>query len=121
MKTTFAILALLAFSLLAFRPAPATADEMACPGTGMNTVQGLNMCVQHAISTGAITDPGVANSLLAELAAAQSAVDRGQPTVAANILRAFISEVQAQSGVHIEVAHAQHMVMHAQQVITALQ
>jgi len=62
----------------------------------------------------------VANSLLAKLDAAQAAVDRGQTSVAINKLQAFINEVQAQAGKHIDSMHAQHMVMHAQLVIQAL-
>ena len=120
MKTILAIVALLALGLVAFHPAPVSAEEMECPGHGMNTVQGLTMCVEHAVSMGAITDQGVATSLLAKLSAAQSAVDRGQPAVAARILQAFINEVQAQSGIHIDAEHAAHMIMHAQAVIAAL-
>jgi hypothetical protein len=70
---------------------------------------------------GAITQPGVTNSLLAKIGAAQNAVDRGQPAVAVQVLRAFINEVQAQSGVHIDPEHAQHMISHAEQVIAALE
>ncbi len=60
------------------------------------------------------------NSLLAKLDAAQAAEDRGQTGTAINLLGAFIHEVQAQAGKHIEATHAEHMVMHAQMVIQAL-
>jgi glycerol-3-phosphate O-acyltransferase len=123
LKKTLIIVAvaLLAVGVMAFRPAVAAAEEMEGPGHGMNTVQSLAMCVEHAASMGAITEAGVANSLLAKVAAAQAAVDRGQPAVAVDILQAFIYEVQAQAGVHIEAEHAQHMIAHAEQVIAALQ
>ena len=103
--------------LSALGPARAAAEEM-CPMTP--TVAALQDCVNHAAGEGLINDAGVATSLLAKISAAQAAVDRGQPAVAANILGAFVQEVSAQAGVHIEAAHAAHMIMHAQAVIAAL-
>jgi hypothetical protein len=97
--------------------ARAAAEEM-CPMTP--TVAALQACVAHAASEGLITEAGVATSLLAKTNAAQAAVDRGQPAVAANILTAFVQEVSAQAGQHIDAAHAAHMIMHAQMVIAAL-
>ena len=44
------------------------------------------------------TDPAVAAGLCDKLAAAQAASDRGQPNVAANIMRAFDNLVNAQTG-----------------------
>jgi transcriptional regulatory protein LevR len=105
---------------MAFRPTVAAADEMQCPGEGMTTVQSLAQCVQHASDMGLIDNAGVTTSLLSEIAAAQAALDNVRPAAAIQILQAFINEVQAQSGVHIEAAHAQHMIMHAQMVIDAL-
>lgn len=84
------------------------------------TIESLRHCVEHASMMGHIDNEGVANSLLAKLSAAQAAVNRGEPDVAANILAAFVSEVQAQSGQHIATEHAGHMAMHAEQVIDAL-
>jgi hypothetical protein len=108
----------LAAVLSALAPARAAAEEM-CAMTP--TVAALQECVHHAAGEGLINEPGVATSLLAKVRAAQAAVDRGQPAVATSILRAFVQEVSAQSGIHIEAAHAAHMVMHAQAVIAALQ
>jgi hypothetical protein len=76
--------------------------------------------VQHAASEGHIDSSGVTTSLLSKLSAAQVALNRGQTSVAVYLLRAFINEVQAQSGIHIHAEHAQHMIAHANQVITAL-
>jgi hypothetical protein len=90
-----------------------------CPMTP--TIGALRACVQHASDMGHITNKGVARSLLAELKAAQSALDRGQPRVAIVLLRTFEREVSALSGKSIEPAHAAHMVEHAQLVIQALQ
>ncbi len=59
--------------------------------------------------------------MLAKLHAAQAAEDRGQTATAVNLLGAFINEVQAQAGKYIAQPHAQHMIMHAQMVIQALE
>src|SRR5512133_4404299 len=54
------------------------------------TIGGLSACVQHAVDMGHITNKGVANSLLAELNAAQVALDRGQHGVAIVLLGTFV-------------------------------
>jgi hypothetical protein len=84
------------------------------------TISSLTACVQHAAAEGFIDNQGVTNSLLVKLDAAQAAQDRGQTGTAINLLGAFIHEVQAQAGKHIDQTHAQHLVMHAQMVIQAL-
>jgi predicted negative regulator of RcsB-dependent stress response len=84
------------------------------------TIASLEACVQHAADQGFIDNQGIANSLLAKLDAAQAAFDRGQTEVAIKNLEAFIHEVQAQAGKHIDQMHAEHLVMHAQMVIQAL-
>ena len=121
MKTLFTFVVLFVLGFLALSPAVVAAEEMQCPGHDMDTVQSLGMCVEHALAMGAITNQGVASSLLAKVDAAQEAVDRGQTAVAALILQALINEVRAQSGVHIEAGHAQHLIAHAQRVIDALE
>jgi len=85
-----------------------------------STISSLRTCVQHAADQGFIDNQGVTNSLLAKLDAAQAAQNRGQTSEAINQLDAFIHEVQAQAGKHIDPMHAQHLVMHAQMVIQAL-
>ncbi len=85
------------------------------------TISSLRTCVQHAAEQGFIDNQGVTNSLLAKLDAAQAAQNRGQTSEAINQLNAFIHEVQAQAGKHINPMPAQHLVMHAQMVIHALQ
>jgi len=62
--------------------------------------------VNSALSSTAISNAGVATSLLAELNAAKAARVRGQCGTAALIYRAFISDVQAQSGKTISSATA---------------
>lgn len=113
----FALVAFVGFNLLN----PGTARAQTTDDCALTpTIASLATCVEHAASQGIITSQGVANSLLAKLDAAQSALDRGQTSAAINNLQAFINEVQAQAGKHIDAMHAQHMVMHAQLVIQAL-
>jgi hypothetical protein len=85
------------------------------------TIASLKACVQLDADQGFIDNQGVTNSLLAKLDTAQAALDRGQTSVAINTLMAFIHEVQAQAGKHIESIHAQQLVIHAQLVIQALE
>jgi hypothetical protein len=120
MKSLMLLVALAALGLALVGPATTQvrAAEQ-CPHPEA-TIDALAMCVQHAASEGHIDSQGVAISLLAKLDAAQTAVDRGETSVAINLLRAFINEVRAQSGNHIHAEHAQHMIMHANQVIRAL-
>ena len=120
MKLRFVALALVMFvalvgvGLLALGTAHAqTSDEC----VHAPTISSLRTCVQLV---GFIDNQGVTNSLLAKLDAAQAALDRSQTGTAINLLNAFIHEVQAQAGKHIEQMHAEHLVMHAQIVIQAL-
>lgn len=85
-----------------------------------STIEALYHCVEHAIQDGHITSVGVATSLISKLDAAQRAELRGRRAVAARIVGAFIYEVQAQAGIHVDEGHAEHMVAHAQEVIARL-
>ena len=118
MKKLLFVLSIVAVLSLLVVPAFA-ADTMTCDHSGA-TIASLHHCVMHAFDMGHITNAGVANSLMAELDAAQAAFDRGQTDVAINLLNTFVSEVEAQSGKFIGVDHAGHLVMHAQMVIMAL-
>jgi hypothetical protein len=117
MRVLAVILAIFMLGLGTARPAAAQMEM--CDHTP--TVAALRHCVMHAAEMGHITSAGVAQSLFAKLDGAQAALDRGQPAVAVNKLRAFIQEVRAQAGRHIEAQHAAHMIMHAEHVIAALQ
>jgi hypothetical protein len=110
--------AVLVVSLLRASPAQAQTNDN-CPLDA--TVQSLQLCVQHAAEQGLIDNQGVANSLVAKLEAAENAVGRNQPLVAASQLHAFIREVRAQAGRHINQIQATHMVIHAQAVIHAVE
>lgn len=103
-----------------FSVTPVFANEgMHCPHTE-HTIQSLRNCVAHAAEMRHIENRGVTNSLLAKLDAARAAADRGQNHVAVAKVEAFIHEVEAQAGKHIDTTHANHMIMHAQHVIHSL-
>ncbi len=123
MKLRFMVLALLMFVTLvgAGLLAPGTARAQTSDECDhAPTISSLRTCVQHAADQGFIDNQGVTNGLLAELDAAQAALDRGQTGTAINLLNTFIHEVQAQAGKHIKQTHAEDLVMHAQMVIQAL-
>ena len=83
-------------------------------------IASLETCVKHAAEQGFITNEGVTRGLLAKLEAAEKAQEHGHTPQAIYLLRAFIHEVQAQAGKHIDPEHAQHLEMHVQLVIQAL-
>lgn len=62
------------------------------------TPQSIMADVHEFLSSGDIKNAGLANSLLAKLQAAAQAESRGNCMAASNIYRAFISQVQAQTG-----------------------
>ena len=68
-------------------------------------------------ASGAINDRGIANSLLAKLDAAAAARARGSCETADNIYQAFINELQAQSGKHVDATAAAIMITDAQYLI----
>ena len=92
-------------------------DGMQCD---LDTVESLYHCVHHAAEMGHISNVGVAKSLLAKVAAADDALARQRTYAAVRILEAFVNEVEAQAGVHIDLMHAEHMVMHAEMIIDVL-
>lgn len=92
-------------------------DEQDCNAV---TVISLHHCVAHAVEMGHISNAGVANSLLRKVDAALAAEDWGNTRVTVRILEAFINEVEAQAGIHIDSTHADHMINHATKVIVAL-
>lgn len=73
--------------------------------------------IQQFRRSGAINNHGIANSLLAKLDAAGFARSRGRCSIAANIYRAFINELQAQSGEHVDAAAAAIMIADARYLI----
>lgn len=92
-------------------------DEHDCDAV---TVISLHHCVGHAVEMGHISNAGVATSLLRKIDAALAAEDWGNTRVTVRILQAFINEVEAQAGIHIDSTHADHMITHATNVIVDL-
>jgi hypothetical protein len=92
-------------------------DGMDCDHS---TVKSLYTCVHHAAEMGHISNVGVVNSLLVKVAAADDALARQKTNAAVRILVAFINEVEAQAGIHIDAMHAEHMIMHAEMIINGL-
>ena len=100
-------------------PAPARAMEQ-CPDMAP-TIQSLQTCLQHATVMQVIDNAGITNSLQKKLEVAQAAQENSKPGEAIKVLQAFINEVEAQSGKHIASEQAGHIIMHAKQVIQALE
>ncbi|HEX9057294.1 MAG TPA: LamG-like jellyroll fold domain-containing protein, partial [Ktedonobacterales bacterium] len=73
--------------------------------------------VNQFVSSGQISDPGVAQSLLAKLAAAQRARTNGDCNTAGNIYQALINELQAQNGIGVDPTAASIMTADAQYLI----
>ncbi len=116
-KFLFALLVVaisLTFALPALAEGEHTCDHDA------TTIASLHHCLMHAAGEGHIDNPGVVRSLTAKVDAAQAAADRGQSDVAIRQLHAFLSEVNAQAGKHIDAEHAGHLAEHATAVIASL-
>lgn len=114
------MLVAIVLALFTVMPALAQDDMHMCSGHEGTTVASLRMCVDHAYQHGHITGRGVYVSLVVKLNVAQYAADHGRPRLAILALRAFVREVNAQSGQHIDSEHAMHMIEHAQRVIATL-
>ena len=117
---SYAVLATIALLGLFTLRAPTASAQGSDSCAYEPTISSLQTCVQHATDAGLIDNQGVANSLLAELDAAQAAFTRGQPAAAIFLVQTFSHDVRAQQGKHIEADHAEHMLMHADMVIAAL-
>jgi hypothetical protein len=115
MKSHVVILTLIGLSLMVVGLVSAHDDTC-----NIATVQALKECVKHASEEGHIDNSGITRSLLAKLDATESADEKDQISAAINLLEAFIHEVEAQAGKHIDWEHAQHMVEHAELVKEAL-
>ena len=74
------------------------------------TFDQLTKLVEQYYQEGLIDNQGIKNSLIKKLENAQAALGRGQPNVAKNILGAFVNEVQAQSGKHINATAASTLI-----------
>jgi len=111
--------ALVAFAIVVAAGSSAGLAACDCP-CQPDTIVGLRDCIEHAFDMGHINQAGVAVSLAAKLDAAQAALDREEAAVASHLLAAFINEVTAQAGVHIDTEHAAHLLEHAEKIEAAL-
>ena len=68
-----------------------------------------------------IQNHGIENSLARKAANACAAYDRGQNHTACNILNAFMNEVEAQRGVHIQEVIADILITYASAAYHAMQ
>jgi beta-glucosidase/6-phospho-beta-glucosidase/beta-galactosidase len=81
------------------------------------TPQSVKEDVNQFLASGAIKKAGLARSLLAKLNAAAAARARGDCATAANIYRAFIRQLDAQSGKGVDATAAAVMIADAQYLI----
>ena len=77
------------------------------------TFDTLRATVQRFADEGAIDEPGIAASLIAQIDAAQKQAASGRARTAASVLDAFIREVRAQRGGHVSVHAADVLVADA--------
>jgi 2',3'-cyclic-nucleotide 2'-phosphodiesterase (5'-nucleotidase family) len=84
------------------------------------TVQSLMTSVNRFYTERKIDNKGIRISLLSELNVAQFFLNRGQVKVANVLLGAFIFEVKAQKGKHIQAAAADLLITDANYIINAL-
>ena len=118
MKLGSITLALLVLSLALFSPALAQEEEH-CDHEAQ-AIDSLRHCVEPAYAEGHITNIGIYRALVGQLSAAQAAVERGQTSVAINLLQAFIYTVDTQVDRAILEPHAGHLLEHANAVLAAL-
>ncbi len=84
------------------------------------SVQSLQATVNRFFNEGKIDNGGIRTSLLVKLVNAQALLDAGQTRAATNVLRAFINEVEAQTGKHITADAAAVLIADAREVIADL-
>jgi hypothetical protein len=81
------------------------------------TAESIKDEVKQFFAMGAIRNKGVANSLLAKLNSAAKARARGNCNSAANVYRAFINELRAQTGKAVTAQAASILITDAQYLI----
>ncbi len=94
------------------------ADVTTCAFELHATPQSLLSNINRAQSLGLITNHGIANSLRAKMQQIQSLHERGQHGAEANVLRAFINELQAQRGKKVDAATADRFIAFALDLIS---
>jgi len=86
-------------------------------GTIVPTLDRVTASTQTAIDNGWIDNPGIANSLVTKLANVKTSVDQSKTVTAQKQLAAYVNEVSAQSGKHIEAGSARILAGDAQWVL----
>jgi hypothetical protein len=81
------------------------------------TTTDMSSDVGGYLASGGIDNRGIGNSLKKKLDASGQALSRGQTKAAANILNAFINEVEAQGGKHISIPAANNLIFHARYIL----
>jgi hypothetical protein len=99
-------------------PATDTVSSMYFETPVVITPESIKADVRSALASGAITNAGVASSLLAKLNAAETARSRGQCMTAGNDYRAFIAEVNALRGKMVAAATANQLMSEARFLVT---
>ncbi len=84
------------------------------------TLPSLRADLSRFYAEGKIDNRGVYNSLMMKLIQAENAIAKGKYQNARNLLKAFISEVQAQSGKHITPEAAAILIADANWVLSGL-
>jgi hypothetical protein len=82
--------------------------------------ESLADAVDRFYGEGKIDNTGVYSSLLRLLEQVEKAIDKGKITLAMNLLKAFIAEVQAQAGKHITAEAAAILIADAQWLLAHL-
>ncbi|MCK4738495.1 MAG: hypothetical protein KAT46_00970 [Deltaproteobacteria bacterium] len=76
------------------------------PGRTVVTISSIILDINRYASTGAITNKGLAKSLVQKLQHAQRSLDKNKKPVAKNQLEAVIKELKAQSGKQVSASAA---------------
>jgi len=91
------------------------------PTTSVISVTGLIDAIDEGVENGSIDNRGIARSLIAKLEACQKKIGTGQNETAVNILYAFINQVRAQRGKHIQANFADELIERANSFIKDLE
>jgi hypothetical protein len=67
------------------------------------TIEDLIAYINEAYKTGSVNNKGIANSLISKLETARAQLDKGKSKQAINALEAFLNELEAQRGKHVNI------------------
>ncbi|MBI2907891.1 MAG: hypothetical protein HYX92_09570 [Chloroflexi bacterium] len=101
-------------------PWPNTQHEHTAQVVTDRSSQSLGATVDAFLASGAISNAGVASSLVSKIDAARAAMERANINAARGQLQAFINQVEAQRGKSITGAAADQLIADAQWIIAHL-